>query len=87
MENPKSSKNWVQIPKHCRWGFETPRPELLKVSIDFRRKFHDQTHVAPSKHSDYYDLTSHLAEYKNSQASSSRASSSQQVVKAGGIFV
>lgn len=83
MVHLRGENNWVERPQHCRWGFEKPRPELLKISIDLRPKFHEQTKQAPLARSIDPDLSSILAENKKK----SRASNSQQLAKAGGLFV
>lgn len=59
-----------------------PRPELLKVMIDLRPKYHERTNQPHPERSDDPDLSSILA--KNQK---SRASDSQQRLEAGGIFV
>ncbi|KAK3172998.1 hypothetical protein OEA41_006326 [Lepraria neglecta] len=47
MEQPTESQSWVQVPQHRRWGFEEPRPELLKILIDLRAKEHQPTYHPP----------------------------------------
>ena len=48
MEQPTGAQSWVQVPQHRQWGFDEPRPELLKILVDLRTKEHPERGYGPS---------------------------------------
>lgn len=43
MDQPAEARSWVQKLQHRQWGFEEPRPELLKIQIDLHPKDYQPT--------------------------------------------
>ena len=92
MEQSTGLQSWVHVPQHRQWGFEEPRPELLKVVIDLRPKEQQPLFHPPPEREYGSSLSSMLAHYQQAKVSGSSCSGphsifiaySQQNVQVGG---
>ena len=82
MEQPTTAQSWVQVPQHRQWGFDEPRPELLKIVIDLRAKEHQPTHHPPPEIGYGPSLTSILSHHQQAKASNSSSSGSLNIITA-----
>ena len=71
MEQPTRAKSWVQVPQHQSWGFDEPRPELVKIVIDLRSKEHQPTYHPAPEAAYGPSLSSILAHHQQAKVSDS----------------
>ena len=69
MDHPTEARSWVQKPQYRQWGFEEPRPELLKILIDLRPKDYEPAFHPPPTRGPGPSLSSMLSEHRESKAS------------------
>lgn len=80
MDQPTEARSWVQKPQHCQWGFEEPRPELLKIPIDLRLKDYQPTFHPPPARRSGPSLSSMLSHHQQSKASDFSRSESFKII-------
>ena len=82
MEQPTTAQSWIQVPQHRQWGFEEPKPELLKIVIDLRVKEHQPTYDLPPERGHGPSLSSILSHHQQAKASDSSCSGSRTIITA-----